>query len=906
MKTIKPFRLTTLHRPYAWRGKNFLSVCVIALADMKDPAKPSLLSDVELWREVLPELDCDGVIDHVLPKVVPEYLIGGYAYTAHQQDKRRVMVRADIAGLGKALLVFGDRYWIGDQPTEPEPFDRMPLSWARAYGGKDYPDNPGGRGIEPGPDPLGRLPLPNVESPVDRYQYGRRGNRPYGFGPVNMLYPRRFRHLGTYSEQWKRQEFPGFFPDMNPLMFNAAEPDQRWDRLTQLPLGAAFSIWNMHPERPCWQGTLPRWHARAFIRPAAGDDCREVEMRATTAWFVPHQERVVLIFHGNIEVQEDDASDVACLMSALEADGGARDIGHYRQMMQVREDPEQGAPHVLCDDELITASILGPINLDLEAVYQTPTWIKSQNYKNKLIAEQRQFIADAGQNPDDYLPEEYGPHRKYGANDLALLAQETARLEDEAKEIKLRMEQDRDRLKAEYAAQGTPMPHDGPASVAGPPKELYALLDDPGRVRGVVDINTGQVDFGRIPGVADDQELAGTAGKTQAPPNYAEFIARHPEMKKSIDWPDDAAFRRKMQSMRPMVHQGYLLAAHTQGTPGRLSPEQNQPVRARVAWSCRTRASLDGLDLTGADLSGMTFQGIDCRRALLEHSSLAGCRFIDCDMTEAVLTRADLAGAVFSGCNLEGASLSALTAQGATFEHCRFKHNVLEDAVFVMCRFQQVTIDSWMPSKLRFEQCLFSESELSMSILDETGMVACRLDDVTLTKVSFQKSEFDKTVFGQCRLDGCAFFISRLANVFFHESHISNSAFMHQTQLEACSFEASQLRQCNFRETPMTSACFENARMDVCDFSLADMRHANLRNCCTNNSMYIRTVLNFADFRNANCIGSDFKAADLRHANLAQANLFRASFSLSRLDGTTLMDGAYTKEANTYPQRKGA
>src|SRR5690606_5843440 len=178
MKTIKPFRLTTLHRPYAWRGKNFLSVCVIALADMKDPAKPSLLSDVELWREVLPELDCDGVIDHVLPKVVPEYLIGGYAYTAHQQDKRRVMVRADIAGLGKALLVFGDRYWIGDQPTEPEPFDRMPLSCASAYGGNDYPHNPGGRGIQPGPRPPPRLPLPHDESPVAPYQHGRRGSRP--------------------------------------------------------------------------------------------------------------------------------------------------------------------------------------------------------------------------------------------------------------------------------------------------------------------------------------------------------------------------------------------------------------------------------------------------------------------------------------------------------------------------------------------------------------------------------------------------------------------------------------------------------------------------------------------------------------------------------------------------------
>src|SRR5690606_12563021 len=62
------------------------------------------------------------------------------------------------------------------------------------------------------------------------------------------------------------------------------------------------------------------------------------------------------------------------------------------------------------------------------------------------------------------------------------------------------------------------MPNDGPASVAGPPKELYALLDEPGRMRDVVDINTGQADFGRIPGVADDQELAGTAGKTQAHP----------------------------------------------------------------------------------------------------------------------------------------------------------------------------------------------------------------------------------------------------------------------------------------------------------------------------------------------------------------------------------------------------
>src|SRR5690606_11896376 len=130
-------------------------------------------------------LDCDGVIDHVLPKTVPEFLVAGCAYTHHQDDKTQVAVRAEVGGLDKALLVFGDRFLIGDRPTAPAPFERMPLTWSNAFGGPQYAENPAGTGIEP-VEVNGQwlVRYPNVEHGVDRYQRGQRTGAPYGFGPV--------------------------------------------------------------------------------------------------------------------------------------------------------------------------------------------------------------------------------------------------------------------------------------------------------------------------------------------------------------------------------------------------------------------------------------------------------------------------------------------------------------------------------------------------------------------------------------------------------------------------------------------------------------------------------------------------------------------------------------------------
>lgn len=909
MKTIKPFRLTTLYRPYSWRGKNFLSIVVFALADLKNPAAPKLLSDIELWREVLPELDCDGVIDHVLPKTVPEFLIGGHAYTHHQADKCQVIVKAKIADLEKDLLVFGDRYKIGGQVTQPKAFERMPVTWARAFGGKDVAENPSGMGsTQIAVNGQQAFPLPNIENPLDRFHVGKSSYSPYGFGPINMLYPRRFGLMGTYSEAWRVQEFPGFFPDMNPLIFNAAEPDQRWPSRTELPLGEEFRIWNMHPDLPCWRGTIPEWHAKAFIKRKVemeGNSPYEaVDMRATTAWFVPDQERLLLIYHGNIEVAEDDASDISCLMTGLEISGQERSLAYYEGIMRMREDPNEAGLHVLCDDELITGSILGDINIDIEAVYQTPSWIKSQNYKNKVIAEQRQVIVEAGVDPNEYLPEEYGPHKRYTAQDLSLLARETANLEKEAEEDRKRIEKESAEQRAEYERRGMPIP-DVNIRESGPPKELFEFTSDPGKYAQTASLKTGELDLGRLfgPDLASNTDI--DTAQVNVPEKIAVFVANNPEMQQSMDWMKDPAFQRKMRSMRPLVHKSYLHSAQSQGAARKMDPEESAWVRKQVLALCQKGEPLSSLDLTGADLARITFEGVDFNCALLENSDLSDCRFVNCVLSECVLTRADLSNTTFIDCNLEEANLSKVVAHGTVFERCRFKQNILEDTTFERCQFREATLDSMMPDKIRFVRCQLADCEVSMSILNDVSIIESRWDNVTMKKVSFQSAVLEKSIFADCGMDGCSFFIANLANTYFHASRISNSAFMHQTQLVECSFEGSTLKNCNFRETPMVAIDLEGAHLETCDFSLADMRHANLKNCRSKDSLYIRSVLNGSDFNNANMTGSDLKAADLRDANFTSANVFRANFSLSHLDGSTILTGAYTKEANTYPKRKG-
>lgn len=86
-----------------------------------------------------------------------------------------VSIRA--GALRHEIAVFGDRSWtrVGPRlvPSRPQPFDVMPLTWERAYGGKarveagemPYAPNPQGRGFYMDAAQAEGGPLPNLEDP---------------------------------------------------------------------------------------------------------------------------------------------------------------------------------------------------------------------------------------------------------------------------------------------------------------------------------------------------------------------------------------------------------------------------------------------------------------------------------------------------------------------------------------------------------------------------------------------------------------------------------------------------------------------------------------------------------------------------------------------------------------------
>lgn len=178
------------------------------------------------------------------PEVAPLKLATDVILVGHAHAKDRsgaVDAGLKVGPVQKVVRVFGDRYWIKTggsiRATRPQPFDRVPLIYERAFGGWDKaskderdwscdPRNPVGRGFG---DPLryveeGRVPMPNIEDPQHLIrQYGDTP-APQGFGFVSPHWQPRAQYGGTYDEAWENQRKPLLPLDFDRRFFNAASP----------------------------------------------------------------------------------------------------------------------------------------------------------------------------------------------------------------------------------------------------------------------------------------------------------------------------------------------------------------------------------------------------------------------------------------------------------------------------------------------------------------------------------------------------------------------------------------------------------------------------------------------------------------------------------------------------------
>src|SRR5688572_6835499 len=132
MRFAKPQCLGLLVRPISHARANRLGIAGLVAFDLDHPEM--LLPEIAMWDLVARELGSEGVIDAGIPKACGEVLVAGHAHPP-TRPAPQCAVRVQAGPVDKTVYVFGDRRWKGDRPTEPEPFERMPLTWDRAYGG---------------------------------------------------------------------------------------------------------------------------------------------------------------------------------------------------------------------------------------------------------------------------------------------------------------------------------------------------------------------------------------------------------------------------------------------------------------------------------------------------------------------------------------------------------------------------------------------------------------------------------------------------------------------------------------------------------------------------------------------------------------------------------------------------
>ena len=173
-----------------------------------------------------------------------DVLLNGSAYAPGGKPTTAVKVGMKVASVTKVFTVVGDRHWdangAGIAVTRPEPFEVMPISYDRAFGGVDnfHPDeakqdaympNPAGRGfhVHLASELVHHTPLPNTEEngrsvtrPTGKY-------RPMSFGAIGRGWQPRSQYAGTYDQRWIDEVFPFLPADFDEAYFQAAPQDQQ-------------------------------------------------------------------------------------------------------------------------------------------------------------------------------------------------------------------------------------------------------------------------------------------------------------------------------------------------------------------------------------------------------------------------------------------------------------------------------------------------------------------------------------------------------------------------------------------------------------------------------------------------------------------------------------------------------
>jgi uncharacterized protein YjbI with pentapeptide repeats len=874
MKVIKPQGLGLLFKVYEHRQRCHL--VVTALGFFAFDAK-KLLPEISMWKLVAKELGKDAVLDGCMNKLRGELLVHGSCYAPGKVTT--CPVKVTLGSIDKSLYVVGDRFWQREVFSEPEPFERMELRYENAFGGEGFAENPLGKGYAPIETPDGPVhPLPNIELPGQMIRRPTDRPEPAGFGSYDLTWPQRFSMVGTYGDEWLKEDFPGLAKDIDWRFFNEAPADQQIEGYFRG--GETFVVENMHPEKAQVRGALPNVVVRAFVhrKAAEGVAIEPVGTVLDTVHLFPHVERGIAIYRGLVEVTDDDAGDVATLMVAAEAPDAPKELAHYRAVLELRlarTDPTAGlrdsdlmppndpaaAPHP--DDKIGDMAELLKRD-DLTAANQ-------RRGMEQRLADVRQRLDAAGlQNVA--LPELPPPAKAPTLEELPAVIEEARRQADEAKK------------KAEEAK----------AQADIQLRELCAKA-----------------------GLDADQLLAKAKAEAGGPPRFsaAAEIEKLEDMKKlsensGVPLPAVAAkladpeLRKQLEGAEQGLKDAYRKTAHLQSPAPAVDATRSQELGRALLAKVQEGSSVDGADFTRADLSGAPLAGADLSGVFLEGADLTGADLRRAKLDRAVLARAKLHGAQLDQASLVEANLGSadLTEASATGADCT--RAVLAKADLSRAAFAGATLSRADLAEARVSGADLGAVRAERLTVLNTDWSGLRLAGANLTKSVFLKCTLGDVDFSGATLTSATFIETRVDGAKFAKATLDNLRAVKGCSFRRADFSGANLAGANLRGSDLEAVDLGLSELDGADLSECNLSGAKLGRSNAKGSRFVRANLTDADLSQANLMQAVLQKAVIRGARFDGANLFQADLVRAESDDATSLRDALIKRVRVAAPRK--
>ncbi len=245
------------------------------------------------------------VSDMHIGKPGTDVLLVGSAWAPDGRPVTGLQVSMSVADRRKTIQVVGDRVWRDGRPSNPQPFESMPLVWERAFGGwhrrgeKVLAEerNPVGCGFAGGRSAaeMEGLALPNLEDPAAPIQQIGQVPAPACLAPTAPSWLPRRAFAGTYDEAWQRGRAPYLPDDFDPRYFQCAAPEFVFDRYLQG--GEPVEVSGVSPDGPLVFAVPP---ARVAVAVTVAGALEEPPANLETLSIEPDANRLCLTWRASV------------------------------------------------------------------------------------------------------------------------------------------------------------------------------------------------------------------------------------------------------------------------------------------------------------------------------------------------------------------------------------------------------------------------------------------------------------------------------------------------------------------------------------------------------------------------------------------------------------------------------